>query len=155
MLRDAQRRREGERSLGQPSLGQNESSSARGAAKVCERVCVQKCGFSSRWEELRGCSAAFYTAQSLALDRPPPAGICVVDASRGLVLRHRGDLEPDSKSATRTRENPCATPLRFWSSLAAASLGWQQCKRHFLDLLYQCYRCALTWRAGIADGELY
>ena len=141
--------------MGQPSLGQNESSSARGAAKVCERVCVQKCGFSSRWEELRGCSAAFYTAQSLALDwastRWDLPRLCVP----GLVLRRRGDLKPNSKSTKRTRENPCTTQLSFWTSLAAASLGWQQCKRHFLDLLYQCYRCALTWRAGIADGELY
>ena len=39
MLRDAQRRRQRERSLGQPSLETNELSCARGVAQVCGGAC--------------------------------------------------------------------------------------------------------------------
>ena len=79
-LRDARRWRQRERSLGQPSLGQSELSCARGAVKFCEGVCTSPMGSLVNFLRLRGCSAAFYTAQSLTLDRPPPAGICVADS---------------------------------------------------------------------------
>ena len=67
--------------LGQPSLwGQNDLRGARGAARFCGGLCGQNIGSLVNFLRLRGCSAAFYTTQSLTLDRPPPAGICLADS---------------------------------------------------------------------------
>ena len=67
--------------LGQPSLwGQNALRGARGAARFCGGLCGQNIGSLVNFLRLRGCSAAFYTTQSLTLDRPPPAGICLADS---------------------------------------------------------------------------
>ena len=51
--------------LGQPSLGQNESSSARGAAQVCGRVCVR--WVPSYLESAARPAAGSYTAALCAL----------------------------------------------------------------------------------------
>ena len=127
LQRDALRRRQREACfLGQPSLGQNELRRARGAVKVCGRLCRTNIGSLIHWGRLRGCSAASYTAQSLALGQTSTRWDLRRRCVPGLVLGRRGDPEPNSKSATRTRENPCATDVFCSSSSRIAGLATVQ-----------------------------
>ena len=91
----------GEICLGQPSLGQNELSSARGAAQVCGRVCTLKDRFSEALGDLRGLRGPRTPRQSLALGadlHPLGSGSSCVPL---LSSCGRGDLELDSRQETK------------------------------------------------------